>query len=149
PGRPDLEPAADHFNRHVVFQAWDMLAGRLLPELGGAPELLGALGINYYWMNQWELGRPGFLEDGDARQAPPQELIRSVWERYGRDVVITETTHVGDARAAWARSIALEAEALLDQGVPLQGICLYPILSMPEWHDRSQWARMGLWDLEP
>src|SRR5690606_21982968 len=31
---------------------------------------------------------------------------------------------------------------------PLGGICLYPILGMPEWHDRSQWAHMGLWDLE-
>ena len=40
------------------------------------------------------------------------------------------------------------AEQLLAEGVPLGGICLYPILGMPEWHARDQWARMGLWDLE-
>jgi len=37
---------------------------------------------------------------------------------------------------------------LIAQGVPLHGICLYPILGMPEWHARDQWALMGLWDLE-
>jgi hypothetical protein len=30
----------------------------------------------------------------------------------------------------------------------LAGICLYPVLGMPEWHDRERWTRMGLWDLE-
>jgi hypothetical protein len=43
--------------------------------------------------------------------------------------------------------IADEAETLLSLGTPLRGICLYPILGMPEWHDRSIWTRMGLWDL--
>jgi hypothetical protein len=38
--------------------------------------------------------------------------------------------------------------SLADEGVPLRGICLYPILGMPEWHERSVWTRMGLWDLE-
>jgi hypothetical protein len=37
---------------------------------------------------------------------------------------------------------------LLAEGVPLRGICLYPILGMPEWHYRDQWTLMGLWDLE-
>ncbi len=41
------------------------------------------------------------------------------------------------------------AAGLLEEGVPLGGICLYPILGMPEWHARDQWTRMGLWDLEP
>ena len=40
------------------------------------------------------------------------------------------------------------AEQLFDEGVPVGGLCLYPILGMPEWHARDQWARMGLWDLE-
>jgi hypothetical protein len=40
------------------------------------------------------------------------------------------------------------AEGLLAAQVPLRGICLYPILGMPEWHARDQWSRMGLWDLE-
>jgi hypothetical protein len=32
------------------------------------------------------------------------------------------------------------------QGVPLRGVCLYPILGMPEWHDPDIWTPMGLWD---
>jgi hypothetical protein len=32
------------------------------------------------------------------------------------------------------------------QNVPLRGACLYPILGMPEWHDRDLWTPMGLWD---
>ena len=37
-------------------------------------------------------------------------------------------------------------EALLDAGVPLRGVCLYPILGMPEWHDQAKWTQMGLWE---
>src|SRR6185436_7562054 len=55
--RPDLAPAADSFNQNAVFQSWDMLAGRLMPELGGSREHLDVVGINYYWTNQWEFGR--------------------------------------------------------------------------------------------
>ena len=38
---------------------------------------------------------------------------------------------------------------ILEAGVPLQGVCLYPILGMPEWHSPEEWTRMGLWDLQP
>ncbi len=43
--------------------------------------------------------------------------------------------------------IASECEQLLEEGVPLLGACLYPILGMPEWHRQADWIRMGLWDL--
>jgi hypothetical protein len=36
----------------------------------------------------------------------------------------------------------------LDERVALEGVCLYPILGMPDWHDRGTWIRMGAWDLE-
>jgi hypothetical protein len=62
--------------------------------------------------------------------------------------VITETSALGEERARWLHELSIMAEELLDEGVELEGICLYPILGMPEWHDRNQWARMGLWDLE-
>jgi hypothetical protein len=75
--------------------------------------------------------------------------VRRVWERYGGEALISETAHVGDRRAPWLREVAAEAEGLLDAGVPLRGVCLYPILGMQEWHAREQWTRMGLWDLVP
>ena len=57
PDRPHDEEAVCNFNDNVVFQSWDMLAGRLLPELGGSPAHLDVVGINYYWTNQWEWGQ--------------------------------------------------------------------------------------------
>ena len=151
-GRPDLAEEARDFNERLVFQGWDMLSGRIMPELGGSREHLDIVGINYYWTNQWEWriplvdGRIPPLADDDPRRLPLSALVRSVWERYGGEIIITETSHIGDMRGAWLREVAAESETLLQQGVPLRGVCLYPILGMPEWHDPDIWTPMGLWD---
>jgi hypothetical protein len=151
--RPDLAGEVRDFNERLVFQAWDMLAGRLLPELGGSRRHLDIVGINYYWTNQWEWrigllpdGRVPPLVDADPRRVPLRDLVRSVWRRYGGELIITETAHIGDQRAAWLLEVAAESEVLLREGVPLRGICLYPILGMPEWHETDVWTPMGLWD---
>jgi hypothetical protein len=148
--RQDLQGEADAYNTGAVMEAWDMLSGRLMPELGGSPRHLDVVGINYYWTNQWELGRAGVpLDDWDERRAPLRELVGGVGARYaGAEILITETGHVGEMRAPWLRELAGECEAMLLDGVPLRGVCLYPVLGMPEWHARHVWARMGLWDLE-
>lgn len=140
---------ARRFNEEWVFEFWDMLNGTLLPELGGSPEALDIVGLNYYWTNQWELGREGTpLSDDDPRRMPLADMVRAAWRRYGTEILISETSALGEARAPWIHELSAMAEQLLDEGIPLQGICLYPILSMPEWHARDQWARLGLWDLE-
>lgn len=149
----DDSPAAiEHarrFNEEWVYEFWDIVSGRMLPELGGSPERLDIVGLNYYWTNQWELGLEGVpLADDDSRRVPLADLVRAVWRRYGADIVITETSALGTARAPWVHELSTMAEQLLEEGAALRGICLYPILSMPEWHARGQWARMGLWDLE-
>ena len=149
----DDDPArlehARRFNEQYVFEFWDIVSGRLMPELGGSPSHLDIVGINYYWTNQWALGREGVpLADDDPRRVPLAELVRATWRRYGCEIVITETSALGEARAPWIHELSLMAEELLGEGVPLGGICLYPILGMPEWHSRDQWTRMGLWDLE-
>lgn len=148
----EVEATRD-FNERLVFQSWDMLCGRVLPELGGSREHLDVVGINYYWTNQWEWGAPPAkngvippLADDDPRRLSLGDLVRRVWRRYGGDVMITETSHVGDKRAAWLREVGRECEALLAEGVPLRGVCLYPILGMPEWHAQDEWTWMGLWD---
>ena len=148
--RPDLAAEAEAWNRDVVFQSLDLLAGTLHPELGGSRAALGTVGVNYYWTNQWELGRAGIpLRDTDPRHTPLRALVREVHRRYGGDVVLAETGHRDDHRAPWLRHVAAEAHALRGEGVPLGGVCLYPILGMPEWHARDEWTRMGLWDLVP
>jgi len=146
--RPDLSEEVRHFNENVVFESWDMLSGRLFPELGGSPSHLDVVGINYYWTNQWEHSAPEIpLAPEDERKWPLQDLIRWVWHRYRQPMVLTETAHVGKNRGPWIRQATFEVEEILNEGIPLKGLCLYPILGMPEWHDQSSWARMGLWDL--
>jgi hypothetical protein len=147
-GRVDLLSDTNHFNQQCVFECWDMLCGRLHPELGGSREHLDIVGVNYYWTNQWELGseqQP--LEHDDPRRISLSRLIRRVWKRYGQELLITETAHVHEMRPFWMKYVADECEILLDEGVPLGGVCLYPILGMPEWHTPGQWVRMGLWDI--
>lgn len=146
----DPHAHAHDFNHRAVFEAWDMICGRTLPELGGSRAHLDIVGVNYYWTNQWEIGREESpLAFDDPRRMPLARLLRRVWKRYGGEFLVTETSHVDDMRPIWLHAVADECEKLLDEGVPLRGVCLYPILGMPEWHDRSVWARMGLWDLRP
>jgi len=64
-------------------------------------------------------------------------------------MIIAETAHQDAMRPAWVREVATEVEAVLNEGMPLRGVCLYPILSMPEWHSQDEWTHMGLWDLKP
>ncbi len=147
---PVEQEDARHFNEHVVFEFLDMIAGTLHPELGGSRRHLDVVGLNYYWTNQWQLGREGTpLGDDDERRVPLGDLVRRAWLRYGGDVLVSETGALGDARAPWLDELAAMSCTLLEQGVALRGVCLYPVLGMPEWHMREVWTRMGLWDLEP
>jgi hypothetical protein len=147
--RPDMQPHADGFNRNAVYQSWDMLSGRLAPELGGSLRHLDIVGVNYYWTNQWELGKEGSsLSETDPRRRRLSQLVDDVWQRYGADILITETSHVGDLRHVWLEEVLQETEMMLKANLPVRGVCLYPILGMPEWHQRDLWTQMGLWDME-
>jgi hypothetical protein len=137
------------FNEQWVYEFWDVVAGRLRPEFGGSMRHLDIVGLNYYWTNQWELGSEGVpLADDDSRRVSLADLVRGAWRRYRSEVIVSETSALGEARAPWIHELSEVSAALLREGVPLGGACLYPILGMPEWHARDQWARMGLWDLE-
>jgi hypothetical protein len=150
PNHRDPHADAEDFNERAVFESWDMLCGRTLPELGGSRRHLDIVGVNYYWTNQWQIGREECpLHFDDPRRLPLSALLRRVWERYGGEIVITETAHVDDMRPIWLTTVADECEKLLNEGIPLRGVCLYPILGMPEWHEPAVWTRMGLWDLVP
>jgi hypothetical protein len=53
---------------------------------------------------------------------------------------------VGSGRAEWIRELTDEAILAVEGGVPLEGICLYPIIDRFEWNDPSHWHNSGLWD---
>ncbi len=54
-GDPGDAAQAEH-HRLAQFEACDMLCGRLAPELGGGPDVLDLVGVNFYPDNQWYLG---------------------------------------------------------------------------------------------
>jgi UDP-galactopyranose mutase len=132
------------------FQAWDMLAGVAEPELGGAPRYLDLVGVNYYADNQWEYSTGNKLEwhARDPRRKPLSALLDAVHERYRRPVYVAETSHVGAGRGQWIREVADEVGAALERGLPIEGICIYPIIDRPDWEDGERWHNSGLWDLE-
>jgi UDP-galactopyranose mutase len=151
PGRNDVAREAA-IRRATQFEAWDMLAGHIYPELGGAPQYLDIVGANFYHANQWEFPERPFgwdVQPLDERWIPLHRLLAEVYERYRRPVFISETGHFGSGRAAWLRFIAAEVRQALAAGVPLAGICLYPIIDRPDWDDPNHWHNCGLWDLHP
>jgi hypothetical protein len=128
-GRLDAEQA-----RQAQFQAFDMIAGRLWPQLGGEPRLLDIVGVNYYRQNQWELGGTT-IEKLDRRYRPFRSLLAEVSSRYGRPILVAETGTEGDDRREWFETIASEVMAARDAGVPVEGLCLYPIIDHVGWDD--------------
>lgn len=153
-GRPDFEPlAAATFESQ--FEGWDMLTGRAAPELGGDPRYLDIIGCNFYGHNEWEQWDDSihrivmFWEEHrrDPRYVPLRYLLAGVYHRYGRPLFLAETGHYGDGRVPWLRMIAQEAYECRRMGVPLEGVCLYPILDRYDWDNESHWHNSGLWDL--
>jgi beta-glucosidase/6-phospho-beta-glucosidase/beta-galactosidase len=134
------------------WEAWDMITGRTNVELGGHPSYLDIIGVNFYHDNQWEVPGGGkihwCLKPRDPRWVPFNRLLRSAYQRYQRPIIIGETSHVGSGRAEWLREVTDEVVIAIEAGVPLEGICLYPIMDRFEWNNPGHWHNSGLWDYE-
>ena len=130
----------------LQYQVWDMLAGLLAPELGGAPEYLDVIGVNHYLHSQYVFGTDVRLELDDSRRRPFRDLLVEVYTRYRRPMVVSETSCYQHLRPVWLRYIVDECLAAMDLGVDLHGICLYPIVDIPSWNT-GQLIEFGLWDL--
>lgn len=130
--------------RRAQFQAFDMLCGRLKPELGGAPEYLDIIGLNYYFHNQWFYPNRHKIMRGHQLYRPFNEILVEYHNRYRRPILIAETGIEDDERADWFRYVCSQAQIALDKGVPLEGVCLYPILNHPGWDD-DRHCHNGLW----
>jgi beta-glucosidase/6-phospho-beta-glucosidase/beta-galactosidase len=117
------------------YEAWDMLAGRVEPDLGGHEGALDLIGVNYYCHNQWVVEKGPLDWRTDPRVRPLRDLLGEVGRRYGRPVLIAETGIEGSLRAPWLRYVAGEARAAAAAGTPIIGLCLYPVLNHPGWDD--------------
>jgi beta-glucosidase/6-phospho-beta-glucosidase/beta-galactosidase len=150
-GRPDRGGQAAA-QRASQWEAWDMLIGAREPGLGGQPRYLDVMGVNFYHDNQWEV--PGGRKlawhalPRDPRWLPFSELLQDAWARYRHPIFVGETSHVGVGRAEWIRELTDEVCLALEAGVPLEGVCLYPVVDRFEWEDPTHWHNSGLWDFD-
>jgi hypothetical protein len=138
PLRPNDAHHAELY-RLSQWEAWEMLAGRLRPDLGGDPSYLDVLGLNYYPDNQWYLGG-GTIPLGHHAYRPLRDIVLEVSRRYGRPMLISETGAEGSGKAAWLHYISDEVRAARAAGAPIEAICLYPILDYPGWENERECA---------
>ena len=126
------------------FEAWDMILGRVQPELGGDDSCIDVIGVNYYIHNQfvWE---QGLVVPSDPRYRHVSTMLEETYRRYRRPIFVAETGIEDDTRPAWLRYIFKEVLMAMTAGVPVEGICLYPILNHPGWDD-DRHCHNGLFD---
>jgi beta-glucosidase/6-phospho-beta-glucosidase/beta-galactosidase len=145
---PRSESAEDVRNaeeyRQSQFQAWDMITGRTCAELGGRDELIDAIGVNYYIHNQF-IWQGHMIVPSDPRYRHVSVMLQEVYERYRRPIFVAETGIEDDTRPAWFRYMCREVLMAIAQGVPVEGICLYPIVNHPGWDD-DRHCYNGLFD---
>jgi len=138
----DVRQAEEY--RSAMFEAWDMICGRAQPELGGAESCLDIIGLNYYDRNQWRNHSTTIFRD-EPEYRPFREIVAEVYNRYRRPLFISETGTENDDRPAWLSYVATEVMSAIQAGVPVHGICVYPILNHPGWDD-DRHCYNGLWD---
>ena len=141
PDMPETSAGAEA-HRLAQFEAFDMVAGRQAPELGGSEAHLDIVGVNFYPENQ--LVRGGMtIPLGHWLYRPLRHLLSEVAARYGRPMLISEIGAEGGNGAGWLRYVGGEVRAARRVGVPVQGICLYPVMDYPGWQD-GRLCRCGL-----
>lgn len=158
PHSPPSKKVQEHvkdFNEVVRYEAWDMLCGRKHPELGGAPKYLDIIGMNYYVHNQeWVItGQNNTvlhqLMDWDSPDRVSfAEMIAEVYERYQRPIFISETGSFGERRSSWWERTLAEIDTGLNSGLPIVGVCAYPVLDRPE-SAGFLLPNSGIWDFDP
>lgn len=146
PGRPE-EVAMAAARNESKFEAWDMLYGRQHPEIGGGENLFDVIGVNFYPHNEWILSEEGqgFIRTDHPAYKPFRELLADVWARYKTPIYISETGTEDEERVPWMRYVCQEVAAAMESGIPVEGICIYPIVNHPGWVD-DRHCYNGLWD---
>lgn len=126
------------------FEALDMILGRIAPELGGAPNLIDVIGVNFYSDNQWRHPSGERVWRGNPDYKPLSEMLTDFYARYRIPLFVAETGIEDEARPEWFRYVCEEVKIAVEKGVPVLGVCLYPIVNHPGWDD-DRHCRNGLW----
>jgi beta-glucosidase/6-phospho-beta-glucosidase/beta-galactosidase len=141
---PAARYAAERY-RLAQFEAFDMLMGIKHPEFGGSPDLIDVIGLNYYFHNQWFYANRRKIAPGHRLYRPLSSILEEFYRRYQKPLLIAETGIEDDERPEWFRYVSEQTTAAHALGVPVYGVCLYPIVNHPGWAD-DRHCHNGLWD---
>ncbi len=170
--------------RQRAFLMEDLVTGRVGPDHRLAPYLLrpgfsrhgpawapanpawpGVMGVNYYPDGQTEIFVEAEHHSGGPLDPRPRrndwtggltEVLRAWAERFGRPVMLTETSITGDdaLRQSWLDASVAAVKALRASGLPIVGYTWWSLIDMIEWTYRhgdgppEQYRlNMGLWKL--
>jgi hypothetical protein len=70
-------------------------------------------------------------------------MLVETYERFRKPLFISETGCERSPRPAWLHYVCSEVREAQARGVPIEGICIYPVTSFPGWAD-SRHAEVGL-----
>ncbi|MGZ9185931.1 MAG: hypothetical protein ACXW6R_14685 [Candidatus Binatia bacterium] len=141
-GQCDEQVRAAKALHDAQYSAVDMLLGLECPELGGSNAAVDVIGVNFYPDNQWFYGG-STIPLGHHAYRPLREMLADTFVRHQRALFISETGSEGTARPTWLHYVAAETRAARSMGIPVGGICLYPILDYPGW-DNDRDCAVGL-----
>lgn len=154
PANAKAKRLVNEFNQVIRYEAWDMLAGKTCPELGGHPRYLDIIGLNYYIHNQeWVISDQQRIHYQQIDWQSPDrvsfaQMIQEVSQRYQRPILISETGSFGEQRQGWWQRVLQEVEEGLQKKLPILGVCGYPVLDRPEQAGFLV-PQSGWWDFAP
>jgi beta-glucosidase/6-phospho-beta-glucosidase/beta-galactosidase len=141
--------------RETKYQTFDMLTGRLLPELGGQEKYVDIIGANYYMYNQEWITGDDLMDASchvqipldNSERIPLKVLLKDLHDRYRRPIFLAETGCIGGLRVQWWKNLFKEVDDAIASGLPILGICAYPVIDRPDWHDLHL-TNSGFWDFK-
>ncbi|MBP9820185.1 family 1 glycosylhydrolase [Candidatus Woesebacteria bacterium] len=142
------------FNQLVRYEAWDMLSGKTHPELGGKLKYLDIIGVNYYIHNQEWVISPTvrgkrlmhqLIDWESPDRVSFSKMLQDIFERYHRPMLISETGSFSENRVKWWARTLSEIDEAAAMGLPVAGVCAYPVLDRPE-SAGFLLPNSGLWD---
>ena len=139
-GALELRRAEDY--RLAQYQAYDMLTGRMRPELGGDPDCVDVVGLNFYPHNQWYYRGPT-IPMGHHEYRSLATMLLEAHSRYGKPMLISETGAEGSGRPAWLHYVCDEVRQASALGAPIRGVCIYPVTAYLGW-DNERHCDVGL-----
>ncbi|MGI8468611.1 MAG: beta-glucosidase [Pyrinomonadaceae bacterium] len=144
PSKPQNAVDATNFH-NAQYHALDMLLGKTESEIGGDSSFVDVIGVNYYSYNQWRHPSGQKILRGQKDYKSFGEILKEFYARYEKPLFIAETGIENEARPDWFKYICDEVRVAVSDGVPVLGICLYPIVNHPGW-DNNRHCHNGLWN---